>query len=179
LVPSAQLPDNGSIHIRFWDLTTAHSLCELFTVSPTWSRHFEIQARAGREHGVGHSEPVCHDQSFETPLSAKEFEQQRRLLGHPSTIHSVVCTHHAECPTLFDCQLKWDEVQLPEGALIDDNVYRLTLKLLFISHEVLYRRDDALGLYASDECSPKASGEQRVFAIALEIAAAQWASMQV
>ena len=82
-------------------------------------------------------------------------------------------------PTLAHRDLERHQVQLAQGAFVDDTVDRHPFELGFVAGEVLDRGGDPLGLHAADERRSKFAGEQWVLGIGLEVATGQRGAMQV
>jgi hypothetical protein len=104
---------------------------------------------------------------------------QQRALGHRVPVDAVVRGHHRPRAALVDDRVEGREIELAQRPLVHPRIERHALGLAVVGDEVLDRRADAAGLHAACVRDPDASGEERVLAEALEVAAAVRRAVQV
>ncbi len=143
------------------------------------SGHLEVHARRHRRGTVGRRSPVAHDDPVEAPLLAQNLGEQPACVGRVIAVDAVVGGHDHARDAVAQGELEAAQVHLAQGALVDDRVDHETPVLLIVDGEVLEARTDARALNASHGASSQPAAQQRVFAVVLEVAAAQRVPLDV
>ena len=136
-VPTLQEPPDGGVDIGLVHPAGAHGGGQRGPEGPPAPRHLEVETGARRGHGVGHGEPVRHDQATESPLAAQHVEEQPGLFGEPWPVEAVVGGHQAQRPALADGQLEGQEVELPQRPLVHLGADRGPLELRSLATKCL------------------------------------------
>jgi hypothetical protein len=159
---------------RTWPSTTDSSTCPGARRRPGGTepgrraRHLEVEPRQRRRHGGVRPEPVGHDQPVEAPLAPQHAADQVRLLAAVDTVDLVVGGHHGPDAGLPYGVFEGDEVDLPQGPLVDLGADRHPLVLLVVAGEVLHAAGDPARLHALDVGAGDAGRQQRVLGEGLE-----------
>ena len=128
---------------------------------------------AGTVDGVGAAEPVGHHHALVAPVAAEDVSDEVLALGGLTAVDAVVGRHHGPWAGLLDRYLEVLEVDFPGGADADAGVVPQTGCLLLVEGVVLDARAHSLALDAVDVCCGDVAGEDRVFGVVLEVAAAE------
>ncbi len=168
-----QHPAHRVVHLRLGHLTRTDGLGERRPVDRTGPRHRHVQAAAQGAHGVAGGRPVGDIDAVEAPFAAEDVLHERAVFGHRRAVDLVVGGHDAPGPGVFDDVLEGCEIELAQRARGDAVVDREPVGLRVIADEVLDRRAHTTFLHTAHIPGADRAGEQRVFRIALEVAAAQ------
>ena len=141
--------------------------------------HLEVEARRERRDPVVDRAPVGHDDPVEAPLVAQDLREQLVVLAAERAVDAVVGAHHRPRRAGRDRALPAREVELAQGALVDQRVDAVAAVLLVVGREVLERGGDALRLHAADPRAGHLAGQQRVLGEVLEVAAAERRALEV
>ena len=169
-VVGAQKATDGHVEVVFFDPSVVDGRDDGGPQRSTRSGHLEIEAGPQRKARVGHCEPIGHDETFETPFTSYEVDQELPSLGQPPPVQAVVGRHEPEGTALTDGDLKGQEIELSQRSLVDDRTDAAPLELRFVPDEVFHRGEHACRLHAAHVSGGQASGEKRILRIALEIA---------
>ena len=161
------------VHDRLVDQAVADGGGEGGTEPGRGSGHLEVQAGQGGRRRRVRAEPVRHDEPVEAPLVAEDRAEQVRLLAAVGAVHLVVGGHHGPDAGLLYGVFEGDEVDLPEGTLVDLGADRHPLVLLVVAGVVLDAAGDPAVLHAPHVGDGEAGGEERVLGEGLEGAAGQ------
>ena len=101
------------------------------------------------------------------------------MLRAVHAVEPVVRGHDAERAAFAHRELERHERDLAERALVDDGVDRHAFELGVVRGEVLHRGGDAFRLHAAHERGRGLAREQRVFRVALEVAARERRAVDV
>ena len=178
-IEAAEQAADGAIEVRLVELAGVNGREDGRSQCPRRAGHLEVEAGAQRHRRLGHGEPIRHDETVEAPLVPQDVEEELGLLGQPAPVEPVVPGHDRECPALADRDLEGQQVELAQGALVNDRVDGGALELRVVADEVLDGREDAVGLDAADIARREGPGEERVLGVALEVATGQGRAMQV
>jgi hypothetical protein len=80
---------------------------------------------------------------------------------------------------LFDCGFECREIDLPQGPLVDNDVYLASVCFLVVAREVFDASAGSSGLHAFDVRNGEAGVEVRVFAEIFAVAAIERTAMYV
>src|SRR5687768_8469129 len=92
------------------------------------------------------------------------------MLTAPRAVESVVGRHDAERSALAHGELERYEVDLAQGAWVDDRARHIPFVLRVVRGKVFDRGSDSLLLRTPYEGCRDTAGEQWIFGIALEVA---------
>ena len=152
---------------RTWPSTTdsstspvAHGGGQRGTEPGRRARHLEVEPGQRRRHGGVRPEPVGHDQPVEAPLAPQHAVDQVRLLAAVDAVDLVVGGHHGPDAGLLYGVFEGDEVDLPQGPLVDLGADRHPLVLLVVAGEVLDAAGDPAPLHALDVGAGDAGRQQ-------------------
>ena len=141
--------------------------------------HFELVAGDGALHAVIAARPVGDDHAVVAPIAAEDVLHQVHILVGVGAVELVVRGHDGARLALFDGDLEPGEVDLAQGALVDDGVDDHAALLLVVGGKVLDAAGDALLLDAAHVRRSHFAGEVRVLREVLEVTAAQRAALDV
>ena len=141
--------------------------------------HLEVHARRDARDAVCLGAPVAHDEALEAPLRAQDRREQLARVGRVLAVHEVVRGHDGSGGGLLHGALEAAQVQLAQGALVDDRVDDEPPVLLVVDGEVLEARPDARALDAARRGGGERARQQGVLARVLEVAAAQRVALEV
>ena len=142
-------------------------------------RHLEVEPGVQARGPVGHGEPVADHQAGEPPLLAQHVGEQPPRLPGVLAVDEVVRRHDRPGRRLADDGLEGGEVELAQGALVDDRVEAHPEALLVVHREVLGTGADALGLDAAHQGHRGPAGQQRVLGEVLEAASPGRVALEV
>ena len=170
-VEDRQQPCDGRVQLFFLQLARVHRGAQVVAVEATRSRHLEVEAGTDRADRRADREPVADHKAVEAPFVTQDAREQRLVFGAPRPVQTVVAGHDPERATIAHSMFERNEVDLAQRALVDDRVRRVPLGLRVVGDEVLHGRRDTLRLHTAHERCGRASREQRIFGVALEVAA--------
>ena len=176
---NGEYPPHGFVEVSLVQLAAAHGLDHGLHPALSRAGHLQIQPALQRLDPVVHRAPVGHHQAFEAPLVLEDIDQQLVVLGAVGSVELVVGAHHRPGPGLFDHRLERRQVDLAEGALVDQGVDAKALVFLVVGREVLERRAYTGALHAVDEAGGQLAGQEGILGEVLEIAAAQGGALHV
>src|SRR5262249_43535027 len=132
-----------------------------------------VRAGVGRRERVAHGDQrVCTDEAGKAEVALQGAED-RRVLAGVSAVHLRVRTHHRHRAAVAQGRGEGGEIDLPERAIGDDDVYRgrepveqvaVTLDLLVVRRVVLHLCDDVPALETAHLGRGDLPGEERVLA---------------
>ena len=170
---------HGGIHEGLVDRARPHLGGQGRPVGPAGARHLEVEAGPDRLGAVGEGEPVGDHESVEAPVPPQDPAEQRLAVGAVLTVEAVVGGHDAERTALGHRHLERQQMDLAEGALVDDRIGEHPLVLGLVAGEVLHRAGHPLGLGTPHEGGTEAAGQQRVLRVALEVATTERRPVEV
>ena len=179
--PQHDVQDAGHrpVQHRLVQRAAAHRLDQLFVVHAARTRHLQVQPGGHAAHPVIDGAPVRHGKAGETPFIPQDLVEQQGILAGVGAVHPVVAAHQRPGTALPHRRLKGGQVNLTQGALVHPAVRRHAAGLLAVGSKMLGTGPHAFALYALDEPGGQLSGQEGVFAVILEVAAAQRAALDV
>ena len=142
-------------------------------------RHLQVEPSVHPGGAVGDRHPVAHDQTLEAPLGAQDVGERLARLAGVLTVDQVVGAHDRPGLRFGDGDLEAGQVQLPQGALVDDRVEAHPVVLLVVDREVLQAGAHPLGLDAPHQRRRRLARQQRVLGEVLEVASARGVTLDV
>ncbi len=141
--------------------------------------HLQVQAGVGGLDAVVGRLPVRHENAVETPFALEDVGTEMMALGGVVAIDQVVAAHHRAAVRLLHRRLEGRQIQLAQGALVDDGVEVAAVVFRVVGGEVLDRGDHAPALQALDEADHGARGQVGVLAVVLHVASVHRRPVQV
>ena len=141
--------------------------------------HLHIEPGEQRLGRAVRAEPVADDEAVEAPLVAQQLGQQPVVLAAERAVEAVVAGHDHAHVGPADGGLERDEVQLAQRAFVDLRGDRHPLELGVVADEVLDARGHTLGLQPADVGDGELRRQDRILAVALEVAPADRGAVQV
>ena len=139
--------------------------------------HLERGLRPDAGGMVVRAAPVGDDGAFEAPLVAKNVLEQVLVLVGVGAVDEVVRAHDRLGVGLAHHDLEAREVDLAQGALVDDRVGRLAAGLLAVDGKVLGAGGEAGRLHAAHVGGGHLAGQVGILGEVLEVAAAERAAL--
>jgi hypothetical protein len=133
-------------------------------------RHLHVEAGGDRGDGAVRGEPVGHHPAVEAPLAAQDVGEEGLVLAGEGAVDLVVRAHH-RAGARADGRFETAQLDLVHGLFVDPYVDGVAVLLLVVHREVLDGRDESLALDALDLGGDQVTGEQRILAEGLEVAA--------
>ena len=143
------------------------------------SGHFQIRTGLDCRHVIIRSAPVGDHKSVVIPVTAKDFLKQMHTLVGILAVDLVVGSHDRAWFRLINCHFKSGQIDLAQGALINDRVHRHAALLLGVDRKVLDTGIYSLALDALHVGSGHPARQIRVFREILEVSSAQRTSLDV
>lgn len=169
----------GGVDRALLDLPVPHGLGEGLAVDGRRAGHGDVEAALDGGLGGAGGHPVGDVVAVESPFAAQDFVDQVVVLGHRRAVDRVVGGHDAPRVGVLDDELEGRQVQLAQGAFGDQVVHREAVGLGVVGDEVLDGGADTALLYAGDVPGADPSGQVRVLAVGLEVAAAERGAVEV
>ena len=142
-------------------------------------RHDEVEARLNRGDAVAERAPVGDANTLEAPVASQLAGDEVAVLGAIHAVEQVVGGHDGPGSRLANGFLESAQVDLVEGAFVDDRIGHHARDLLAVAREVLEAGADSAALYSLDHPRRHGRGEKRILAEVLEPASAERASLDV
>ena len=161
------------VHDRLLQAAVSHGGSELPHGREARVGHLEGRSRAHARDVVVGAAPVGDHRPVEAPLTAKDVGEKPDAFVGVGAVDEVVRAHDALGATLAHHDLERREVELAQGALVEDGVRRLPPRLLAVRGKVLRAGGDAGRLDAAHVGRSHLAGEVGVLGEVLEVAAAE------
>ena len=167
------------VHIGLGDLAGLHSLYQLPDGVVARAGHFQGGAVLDPQGMVVGAAPVGDHSPLKAPVLPQDILQQVGVLVGVGAVDQVVGRHDGLGLSLFDHHLKARQVDLPEGALVQDGIRGHAPQLLAVGRKVLGAGGNAAFLDAPDVGSGHFAGQIGVLREILKVPAAQGAALDV
>ena len=143
------------------------------------SGHHEVEPGLERADAFAERAPVRDHHTVPAPLVSELIGEQRLALGRMDAVDLVVGRHDHPRVCPVDDERERAQVYLVERPLVDDGIRGEARELLRVAGKVLEAGAHALLLHAFDKRRGQGPGKVGVFAVVLEVPAAQGASLHV
>ena len=123
--------------------------------------------------------PVGDHQPFKAPFLPEDIGQKLLVVGAVGAVDLVVGAHDRGRLGNLHCQLKGSQVQLPQGAVIENAVGGKTLVFLTVAGKVLQRCAHTVFLQAPNLRGGQQAGQQRILGEVFKIPPAAGITFQI
>ena len=174
-----QHPPGGIVHRAFRQRTGLHGFLHLFFHVAAAAGHTQVTPCPEPFDSVVHGAPVGDHHALKAPFPAQNAGEQLFMVAAMGTVEFGIGTHHRGRLSLPDGDLESGEIQLPQGALVQDTVRGEAAKLLGVGREVLETGSHAPALHPADKARRQFACQKRVLAEILKVSPAQGVAFQI